>query len=445
MSTIQSALPSHPVLPWPILTSPLRRRGLAALIAAGLTAGILAVVGTEPLVLGAGAAWFVLALATHAFDIRRGERHRSAPLLVATAFTLAALAAHSALWGQAVRGDVAVLLLALTLAHWASTPLVRLVLDRTVPPRAIIVCPAAEIVRHRHGRSQRVRGFSAETLQDPGVVVAAVLHDVARGGADRVELLPGIPDRTVQQLAWALRRDGVELLLHQPTGRVRSSRTELLMTAHGPGLLLTPPRPGLLTRVGKRALDVLGAAALLVLLGPVLLGTALAVRREDGGPALYRQERIGLDGKPFQIYKFRTMVQDADAQLEALLREQNADGRPLFKVSADPRVTRLGAFLRRSSIDELPQLLNVLEGTMSLVGPRPQRPAEVALYDGDAEHRLGVRPGMTGLWQVSGRSRLSWEQARELDVYYAHNWSPLLDLTILLRTFKAVLTSDGAV
>ncbi|GAA3287838.1 sugar transferase [Nesterenkonia halobia] len=425
-----------------------RRRALPALIAlvltGGVAGGVLVAAGGDPLFLGLGAGWFLLALVAGGFDAHRGARRPAAALLATMVLAGAALAALSALQGEAVRGELLGTVVALTAVHAAVGPLVRRLLDRVAPVRSIVVCPAAEVPRHRHSRWHRVRGFSAESFLDSDVVVAAVRHDVARHGADRVELRPGLPDSTVEALSWALRRDGVELLLHQPTGRVRGSRTGLLMTSAGPGLLLAPPRPGMVARAAKRVFDLVGAATLLVLLAPLLLAVAVAVRRQDGGPALFRQERIGLDGVPFRIYKVRTMVQDADAQLPALLRAQDTDDRPLFKVGADPRVTRLGAFLRRSSIDELPQLLNVLDGTMSLVGPRPQRAAEVDLYAGHAAHRLGVRPGMTGLWQVSGRSRLSWEQACELDVYYAHNWSPVLDAAILLRTVRAVLAGDGA-
>ncbi|GAB3179028.1 hypothetical protein GCM10027060_06080 [Nesterenkonia halophila] len=417
---------------------------LAGGVTGGVTGGVLAATGGDPLVLGLGAGWFLLALVAGGFEARRGARRPAAALLATMVLACAALAASSALQGEAVRGELLGTIVALTAVHAAVGPLVRRLLDRVAPVHSIVVCPAAEVPRHRHSRRHRVRGFSAESFIDSEVVVAAVRHDVARHGVDRVELRPGLPDSTVEALSWALRRDGVELLLHQPTGRVRGSRTGLMMTSVGPGLLLAPPRPGMMARAAKRVFDLVGAATLLVLLAPLLLAVAVAVRRQDGGPALFRQERIGLDGVPFRICKVRTMVQDADAQLPALLRAQDTDDRPLFKVGADPRVTRLGAFLRRSSIDELPQLLNVLDGTMSLVGPRPQRAAEVDLYDGHAAHRLGVRPGMTGLWQVSGRSRLSWEQACELDVYYAHNWSPVLDAAILLRTVRAVLAGDGA-
>ena len=430
-----------------------RRRLLSVLVAASLTAGVagLALIlpwtgaRTHPgLVLGVTTVWFLFAVLARAFEIRRGERRRTPPLLTVGLGGVALLGIASAVVQVPVYLDLVVLLAVLTTVHALARPLVRRLLDLLAPPRVVVVCPASEVVHHQHSGARRVRGFSAEALADSDVVVGAVRLDITRG-IDRVELRPGVPAATVDQLAWALRQDGVDLLLHQSSGQVRASRTDLLMTAEGPGLLLRPPRPGAFARFVKRSTDLAGASVLLLLFSPLLLLTALAIRREDGGPALFRQERIGLDGEPFEIVKFRTMVMNADDQLARLLREQNADGTPLFKVEKDPRVTKLGAFLRRSSIDELPQLLNVLQGDMSLVGPRPQRAQEVALYDGTAGHRLGVRPGMTGLWQVSGRSRLSWEQARDLDVYYAHNWTPALDGAILARTVKAVVTSDGAV
>ena len=180
------------------------------------------------------------------------------------------------------------------------------------------------------------------------------------------------------------------------------------------------------------------------MLAPILILIALLVRHQDGGPSLFRQERIGRDGKPFTILKFRTMVLDADAQLTELLAQQSRGGTPLFKVDDDPRITPLGRVLRDTSLDELPQLVNVLTGAMSLIGPRPQRREEVELYTERDRRRLDVRPGITGLWQISGRSRLGWEQARELDLRYVENPSILMDLRILIATVGVVLRRDGA-
>ena len=185
------------------------------------------------------------------------------------------------------------------------------------------------------------------------------------------------------------------------------------------------------------------AAVALVLMAPVLLGIALAVRLGSTGPVLYRQERVGVNGQTFTMLKFRSMVVDADSQLDALRAQNMSDG-VLFKMRVDPRVTRIGWVLRRLSLDELPQLFNVFKGDVSLIGPRPQGAHEVAQYDDAMARRLRVRPGMTGLWQVSGRSDLSVAEAIRLDLYYVDNWSMFQDLSILARTFCAVLGSDGA-
>jgi lipopolysaccharide/colanic/teichoic acid biosynthesis glycosyltransferase len=177
---------------------------------------------------------------------------------------------------------------------------------------------------------------------------------------------------------------------------------------------------------------------------PVFLFVAAAIKLHDGGPVFFRQTRTGRDGLEFSCLKFRTMVSDAEERLKVLHEEHQYDGVGLFKLKADPRITGPGQWLRRYSLDELPQLLNVLRGHMSLVGPRPPLPSEVATYNRFTRRRLHVRPGMTGLWQVSGRSDLSWSEAVRLDLYYVDNWSLLQDLGILARTFGAVLGSRGA-
>ncbi len=193
----------------------------------------------------------------------------------------------------------------------------------------------------------------------------------------------------------------------------------------------------------KRAVDLLVSSVAMVLLGPLWLLVAIAIRLDSPGPVLFRQERIGRHGKPFILYKFRSMYQDAEAQL-AKLRDKNEAAGPLFKIRDDPRRTRVGKFIRRTSIDELPQLINVLRGEMSLVGPRPGLASEVAQYQQWHYKRLEALPGITGLWQVSGRSNLSFDEMVMLDIYYVENWSLGLDLRIMLRTVPQLLFGDGA-
>ncbi|WP_240658565.1 sugar transferase [Microbacterium sp. CPCC 204701] len=192
-------------------------------------------------------------------------------------------------------------------------------------------------------------------------------------------------------------------------------------------------------RVAKRTFDIIGSSLIILLLSPVMIATAIAIRADGPGPTFYRQTRIGRRGREFGMLKFRSMAANADDQLASLLDVQGTTDKPLFKVTNDPRITRVGRVIRKYSIDELPQLFNVLAGEMSLVGPRPQRAAEVALYDDDAHRRLLVKPGMSGLWQVSGRSTLTWEDAVRLDLYYVENWSFTQDIQILFRTVRAVL------
>ena len=196
-------------------------------------------------------------------------------------------------------------------------------------------------------------------------------------------------------------------------------------------------------RLVKRGVDVIGALAMLTLGLPLLVLIALAIRLNSPGPVIFTQTRVGVGGKLFKIYKFRSMYEGAETELEHLRELNEADG-PLFKIHDDPRLTQVGRFLRRTSLDELPQLLNVLRGEMSLVGPRPPIPPEVERYQEWHKRRLETRPGMTGLWQVSGRSLLSFDEMVLLDIYYIENWSLWLDFKILLRTVPQVLLGNGA-
>jgi exopolysaccharide biosynthesis polyprenyl glycosylphosphotransferase len=195
--------------------------------------------------------------------------------------------------------------------------------------------------------------------------------------------------------------------------------------------------------VAKRLFDVLVAGAMIIVAAPVMAFVAIMVRLDSPGPVFFKQERVGIEGARFGMLKFRSMIVDAEQQLQGLSSYNEGTG-VLFKMKKDPRVTRVGRVLRKFSLDELPQLFNVLAGSMSLVGPRPPLPAEVEAYEHDVRRRLLVKPGLTGLWQVSGRSNLSWQDSVRLDLYYVENWSLAGDLIILLRTVRAVFRSTGA-
>ncbi len=193
----------------------------------------------------------------------------------------------------------------------------------------------------------------------------------------------------------------------------------------------------------KRIIDVVVASVLLALLAALLIVVAFAIKIDSPGPVFYPHVRVGHNGRRFRMFKFRSMVVDADKAKQGLLSQNETDA-PLFKISNDPRRTRVGQFIRRFSIDEFPQLINVLQGHMSLVGPRPGLPDEAAQYDSNDAHRVVAVPGMTGLWQVSGRSLLSFEEMVELDVQYARNWSIWLDLMTLIKTVPVILGGKGA-
>jgi len=193
----------------------------------------------------------------------------------------------------------------------------------------------------------------------------------------------------------------------------------------------------------KRAMDVAGSALLLVLLSPLMAVIAIAVKMASPGPALFSQTRVGKNGRPFRFYKFRTMIDGAHLQHDRVLSLNGRDG-PALKIANDPRMHGVGPFLRRTSLDELPQLWNVLRGDMSLVGPRPALPAEVDGYEPHYLQRQTVMPGLTGLWQVSGRANVPFRRWMAMDVWYARNWNPVVDLRLLARTLPAVLRRDGA-
>ena len=247
----------------------------------------------------------------------------------------------------------------------------------------------------------------------------------------------------LRELSWALEGAGVELLVHPGLIEVAGPRMHIRPYVGLPLLHVEQPHFTGWRRFAKRAADIMLTSFGLVIGAPLLAVIALAIKLGDGGPVLFRQVRVGLDGTTFTMLKFRSMRVDAEARL-AELRSTNPNIGMMFKLQDDPRITRVGSFLRRYSLDELPQLLNVLGGSMSLVGPRPPLQSEVDGYEDHARRRLLVTPGVTGLWQVSGRSLLSWEETVRLDLRYVENWSLTLDLMILWKTIYAVAARKGA-
>ncbi len=276
--------------------------------------------------------------------------------------------------------------------------------------------------------------------------VDSIVSAVRLSGADTVAVVSSgaLGPEKLRWVSWQLEGSSTELVVSPGLTEVAGPRLHILPVAGLPLLHVEEPKFTGFRRVLKGAFDRSVAALALVLLAPVFIVLALAVRLTSSGPALFRQVRVGRAGSTFVMLKFRSMYADAEERL-ASLREQSDHGDGvLFKMREDPRVTRVGKFLRKYSLDELPQLINVLLGTMSLVGPRPPLPLEVARYEAHVHRRLLVKPGLTGLWQISGRSDLSWDESVQLDLRYVENWSLSEDLFILWKTARAVAAGSGA-
>ena len=249
----------------------------------------------------------------------------------------------------------------------------------------------------------------------------------------------------LRELSWSLEPGRQHLVMAPSLTDIGGPRIHTRPVSGLPLIHVETPRYEGRKLFAKRAFDVFASALLILLLSPLLMGIALGIRLTSPGGVLFRQERVGINGSFFSMFKFRSMIPDAEARLSSLTSQFREEGNSvMFKMRDDPRVTRLGRILRRYSLDELPQLFNVLGGSMSIVGPRPPLEREVAQYETHVHRRFLVRPGITGLWQVSGRSNLSWEDTVRLDLYYVENWSLVGDLTILLRTARAVFRRDGA-
>jgi exopolysaccharide biosynthesis polyprenyl glycosylphosphotransferase len=285
----------------------------------------------------------------------------------------------------------------------------------------------------------------------PGVPISTNLDHLQAAmesaGADTVVVTSSdeLPPERIRELSWSLEPGRHHLVLAPSLTDVGGPRIHMRPVAGLPLIHVETPRYEGMKRFSKRAFDIASSALLLVVLSPVLVAVALGVSTSTPGGVFFRQERVGLNGRHFEMLKFRSMVRGAELRLSEVSELERAEGNGvMFKMKNDPRVTPIGGFLRRFSLDELPQLLNVLGGSMSLVGPRPPLDSEVAVYENHVHRRFLVKPGITGLWQVSGRSNLSWEDTVRLDLYYVENWSITGDILILWRTIRAVLARDGA-
>ncbi len=327
--------------------------------------------------------------------------------------------------------------------------------------RVVVVGPqssADRLIKHLDRSS--LAGYAVVGLTTPGYLGNAddpatlerhmqaflgnIVDTARRLGADTIAVTgeAATSQTRLQRLSWHLEGTGIQLMVAPNVADVAGPRILVRPIAGLPLLHIEEPEFRGAKRVVKEAMDRVGAAVLLLTLSPILATIAAAALITQGRPLLYRQTRVGREGRTFHIHKFRTMRNGADLQQHLLHINQTGGG--LAKSAQDPRITRLGGLLRKYSLDELPQLWDVLTGSMSLVGPRPQQPFEVERYEDDARRRLLVKPGITGLWQVSGRSDLSWEEWVRLDLHYVENWSVGLDLHLLWKTVFAVLRPEGA-
>jgi exopolysaccharide biosynthesis polyprenyl glycosylphosphotransferase len=426
---------------------------LLALVVAATAIALDAV--PAPLAIAAAGGWVALLVASGHYrrplvGHTRGTRLRA---VARTGAQVAVLALALAPW-LAVAEPVA--LAGLTVAL-AAVSAVRLLLDAGAQRPRVVLAGRPRDVREAltelaaAGRHEVVAACLTRSSKEPmgelptHVGFASAPEVAELYGADAVVVLPGarLSAAEVRRLHWALSGIGTELcvgtgLIDVTPGRARVVTSAGLSLVHVVPTALRGPR-----RWVKEVVERSAATVGLLLLAPVLAVLCLVIRLDSPGPAVYRQARVGRDGRIFTMYKLRSMSMTADAQRAGLAEVNEADG-VLFKMQQDPRVTRLGSWLRKYSLDELPQLWNVVRGDMSLVGPRPALPDEVERYDTDPRRRLVVKPGCTGLWQVSGRSDLTWAQSVRLDLRYVDNWSLRLDLLILLRTISAVVTHRGA-
>jgi exopolysaccharide biosynthesis polyprenyl glycosylphosphotransferase len=317
---------------------------------------------------------------------------------------------------------------------------------------------AASLEGAKHAGYLPIAAYTPGTHAGPGIEpesglpvlgyspdVRSIVDAIEACGADAVAVSAGVQlhPQTFRHLGWELASRNIGLIMAPALTDIAGPRIHTQQVAGLPLIHVTTPTLEGGQGVAKRLFDVSVSTLLIILSSPVMALVAVLVKVESPGPVLFRQERVGMEGAPFRMLKFRSMVMDAELLLADLTNQNEGNGL-LFKMKHDPRVTRIGIVLRKFSLDELPQLFNIFAGSMSLVGPRPPLPSEVAAYEHDVRRRLLVKPGLTGLWQVSGRSNLSWQDSVRLDLYYVENWSLAGDLIILLRTVRAVFRGGGA-
>lgn len=431
---------------------------LAVVLAAAAVGRVSAVVAV---------AWLGLVAGSGGYDVRRLRPAGSgARWWIVTGCGLVTIAAIAGIFMDPAAGNEDLIL---CLATILATAVLREAVEiaarvmaaargRTRTLRVLVVGRRGDVlrvvgdVRRAPGQRANVVGACLPRNADPAgfdLPVRCGFDDVAeavRGqAADAVIVVPGKGMRgdRLRQLRCDLARSGTPLFLSPGLADVIPTRIRLSAIGTAPLLHVRDGQDASLSRLGKEVWERTAAALALLVVLPLLAVLVVMIRCESSGPALFRQVRVGRDGRVFTMYKLRTMTLSAEAELLGL-RERNEAGGVLFKIRRDPRVTRLGIVLRRYSLDELPQLINVVRGQMALVGPRPALVGEVAEYDEVTARRLLVKPGLTGLWQVSGRSDLTWPEAVRLDLMYVDNWSLALDLRITLRTFRAVVGHQGA-
>jgi len=299
---------------------------------------------------------------------------------------------------------------------------------------------AAQTTDHRYTVVNQL-GITEDAIPTPAAVVEACERHTANGVA--LSLPPWVGHTWVTELAWQLERSGISIHLDASIVGFTKRHIEVADVGSTTVVSLRPPSHDHPALVVKRGIDILGSILGLAVLSLPMVMIGLLIRLDSSGGALFKQRRVGRHNREFLCWKFRTMRADADAEREALRAAANTAG-AIFKMEQDPRITRIGHWLRKYSLDELPQLVNVLQGTMSLVGPRPHPLDDVARYSARDHRRLLAKPGMTGLWQVSGRSNLTWDDAVALDLRYVESWSLTLDFILLFRTVAVVFRGNGA-